>query len=336
MMVRCIRVPKAQGEPARQALIASGQLDLAFRIRADGDDLLIPVTGDGDGYPVEEDELAGQMHEEGDYRLLVTDVPDDLRTLLPSSFDVIGDIGILKLDDQLLPYRAAVGLALMKAAPNLRAVFLDGGVKGEFRIRDLTKIVGAGTSETIHKESGTRMLTDPAQVYFNSRLANERARIATLVRPGEIIIDMFAGVAPFGTVIGKHAQPQVIYSIDLNPACERFMRENMRLNHLDCIVPLTGDATVVVKDLPAADRIIMNLPQLADRFLDVALGKLKPTGVIHMHKILEREELTDFQAGLVARMAAAGYGIRIAKVTELKSYSPTSSVYVFDICFVSA
>ncbi len=223
-MVRCIRVPKADGEKARQALIDTHQLDCGHRIRAEGGDLLIPVTGDGAGYPVEDEDLKVQEQAEADYRA-AAEVPAALRDQLPSSFDTVGDIAILKLEEPLRPYQHAVGEALLKVSPNLRAVFLDHGVKGEFRIRELEKIAGTGTSETVHRESGTMMLTDPSVVYFNPRLANERARVAALVRPGEVIIDMFAGVAPFGTVICRHARPQVVYSIDLNPACERFMRE---------------------------------------------------------------------------------------------------------------
>ncbi len=329
-MVRCIRVPKAAGEKVRRALIDAGELDPGHCIRVDGDSLLIPTTGDGMGYPVEDDELKAQTHAPTDYRE-IAEVPAALKDELPSSFDTVGDIAILKLEEPLLPYRHAVGTALLRVLPNLRAVFLDGGVKGEFRIRDLEKIAGEGTSETVHRETGTRMLTDPSVVYFNSRLANERARVAGLVCPGEVIIDMFAGVAPFGTVICKHAAPKVVYSIDLNPACERFMRENMRLNHIDNLVPITGDAVQAVRDLPSADRIIMNLPQIADRFLATALSKLKPTGTIHMHKILECTELPVFEQQLKKQMATAGYEIRIVQVTELKSYSPTMSVYVFDI-----
>ncbi len=75
----------------------------------------------------------------------------------------------------------------------------------------------------------------------------------------------------------------------------------------------------------------MNLPQIADRFLPAALGKIKSTGTVHMHKILERTEMEQFRQELTAKMAAAGYDIRIEQVTELKSYSPSMSVYVFDI-----
>lgn len=330
-MVRCIRVHRTEGETYRRGLLEEGYLDLSHRIKREGEWILLPCTCDTfRGIPTEDVELDGQEQVSGDYRDYV-DVPDGLRSLLPNSHDVVGDIAITKLDDPLLSYKEDIGKAMLNASPNLRAVFLDRGVKGEFRIRDLEKIAGTGSSETIHKEFGTRLKTDPSKVYFNPRLAGERHRVASLVRPGEAIIDMFAGVAPFGCVICRNARPSKVYSIDLNPACEYYMRENARLNHIDNMECFIGDSVRIVPDLPKADRVIMNLPQIADRFLDTALRAVKPTGTIHMHKIMEREEFPGYADRLGEEMADKGLKMRISGVSELKTYSPTMSVYVYDI-----
>lgn len=329
-MTRCVRVPKREGEQARSRLVSEGRLDLGSRIRAEGDFLLIPVTEGGlDGYDVVEAETEVQGHRPREYSE-VADVPEDLRPLLPSSFDVVGDVAMIKLPDELLPYREAVGEALIQVNRSIRIVFLDFGVKGEFRIRDLEKIAGTGGSETVHKEFGVRLFTDPARVYFNPRLSNERSRIAAQVRDGEVIIDMFAGVAPFGTVICRLAHPEVVYSIDLNPDAEHFARMNAERNHVDNLVPMTGDSSELIHTLPMADRIIMNLPQIADRFLPVALDRLKHGGTVNMYKILEREEFQSFLEGLVSDAAEAGHRISIDH-SELKTYSPTMSVYSLDI-----
>lgn len=330
-MVRCVRVPRSEGEAVRAGLLDSGILDTGHRIRADGADLLIPMLSDSfGGYPAEDVELAGQEHAETDYRNLL-DIPPELRDGLPNSYDVIGDVAILKLADALLPYRSEIGGALMKVTPNIRVVMLDSGVKGEYRIRDLEKICGSGTSETVHREFGVRMFTDPSRVYFNPRLATERARVAADVGDGEVVIDMFAGVAPFGMVICKQSSPKVVYSIDLNPDAEAFMRRNMDANRVRNMVPITGDAGEVVSGLPEADRIIMNLPQMSDAFLRYALAKVRVGGKIHMYRILERSEVGGFASGMTADMRELGLNMRIDRASELKTYSPTMSVYSFDI-----
>ena len=329
-MVRCILVPKRDGEAVRSQLMAEGMLDLDSKIRSEGDCLLIPILCDSfGGLEVVERDLEAQEHKVTDYTE-IANVPDDLRPVLPSSFDVVGDVAMLKIPEELWDYRHQIGDALIKANRNIRVVFHDYGVKGEFRIRDLEKIAGEGGPETVHKEFGVKLYTDPSKVYFNPRLSSERARIAELVKDGEVIIDMFAGVAPFGTVIGKMANPSIIYSIDLNPEAERFARMNAEKNHIGCIEPLTGDSSKLIYDLPMADRVIMNLPQIADRFLGFAMDRMKEGATAHMYKIIEREDFPGFCSDLADRMAEAGHHIEI-RSSELKTYSPTMSVYSMDV-----
>lgn len=330
-MQKCIRVPKKEGERVRTELITKGLLDVTRKIASERDFLIIPITSEKyEGYEVIEAELEPLEQTQTDYKE-VLDVPNDIKDELPTSFDVIGDVAIIKLHDELLQYKHQIGEAMMAVNSSLRVVMMDSGVKGDLRIRELERIAGDGGPETIHKEFGVRMIVDPSKVYFNPRLATERARIASLVRDDEVIIDMFAGVAPFGLVICKKAKPKVVYSIDLNSNAESFARRNIEINHIDNIVPITGDAAIVVKDLPDADRILMNLPQIADQFLIDALGKVKTGGMIHMHKLMERDQLDEFSDEIVKNAGSRGFMMEIEKISELKTYSPTMSVYVFDI-----
>ncbi len=328
-MVRCIRVPKREGEVVRSRLLEEGVLDIAHRIGSDGDFLILPVLDSVPGYEDFDSELREQERPAGDYRENLR-LPEDLRELLPNSFDVIGDIGMMKIPEELLPYRHDIGEAMMKANHSLRCVFSDSGVKGELRVRDLELIAGEGTSETVHKEFGARMHTDPTKVYYNPRLAGERNRIASEVKDGEIVIDMFAGVAPFGIQICRTANPETVYSIDLNPEAEHFALINKNDNKATQLVPITGDANDVVPTLPKADRIIMNLPQIADRFLPLALSHLNRGGTVHLYKIIERVDFPKLCEEMAAMAAENGHSISI-ETSELKTYSPTMSVYAIDV-----
>lgn len=328
-MAMCIRVPKREGEPVRRRLMDEGLLDPDLRIASDGDSLLIPVTGPVEGFETEDRELRPVDRPVGDYRHLV-DLLDGLRDQLPISFDVVGDVGMVKIPEELRPYREGIGRAMMQANRTLRVVFEDSGVKGDLRVRDLDLIAGSGSSETVHTEFGARMHTDPARVYFNPRLAGERHRVASQVRDGETVIDMFGGVAPFGVQMCRASRPAAVYSIDLNPEAERFALMNRKDNRAEALHPITGDAAEVVPRLPMADRIVMNLPQIADRFLPLALSHLNPGGTVHMYKIIERDLFDGLCAGMVSDAAAEGRRIDIDSF-ELKTYSPTMSVYALDI-----
>lgn len=328
-MVRCIRVPKSEGNPVRLALKAEGLLNVGAKIGVDGEFLLIPILSDSFGnYRVEDADLEVLEHRETDYRMFL---PEDIRDALPNSYDCIGDVIVVKIIDELSSYKNDIGDALLRVNGNVRLVLMDGGVKGELRIRELEPIAGTGSSETRHRESGVTMLTDPGKVYFNPRLATERMRVASEVKDGEVIIDMFAGVAPFPLVIAKHANPDVIYSIDMNHDAYLYMIENIRINKVSNVVPLEGDAAVVVRGLPLADRVVMNLPQMAYRFLDVALSNTKKGGVVHLHRIMERTTCDGEMGSLIDEMCSKGLDCHMVKKHEMKTYSPTASVYVFDI-----
>jgi len=320
-----------KGEDVKNMLASSDLLNSGAKIKADGDHILIPILSDDfENYEVIDADLESNEIKERDYRN-IADVPDELRNMLPNSFDVIGDIAVVKMPDDLIPYANAVGDAMLTTSSSLRAVFMDVGVKGDLRIRDVRMIAGYGASETLYKEFGVTMVVDPVKAYFNPRLSTERMRVATLVKDGEVIIDMFAGIAPFPLVIAKHSKPSVIYSIDLNADAVELMERNITMNKVSNITAICGDSSRAIKELPMADRIIMNLPQIADAFLPDALSHLKTGGTIHMHKIMERDSSDDIVAELVSRMRSIGYNIRIDRMAELKTYSPTMSVYVLDI-----
>lgn len=328
-MVRCVRVPKSEGNPVRLAIKAEGLLDTGHRIGTDGDHLLIPILADSYGtFPVEDRELETLDRRETDYRMLL---PEDIRDTLPNSYDCIGDIIVVKVVEALRPYRADIGNALITVNPNVRLVLMDNGVKGELRVRDLEPIAGTGPSETRHRESGVTLLTDPGKVYFNPRLATERMRVSSLVRDGETIIDMFAGVAPFPIVISRHSNPDIVYSIDLNHDAYLYMVENIRINKVTNVVPMEGDASTLIMDLPMADRVIMNLPQIAYRFLDVALSRTRKGGTVHMHRIMERSAADIDTRSLIDGMGNKGLPCHLDNMIEMKTYSPTASVYVMDI-----
>ncbi len=328
-MTRCLKVPRQDAEEARNAAIEAGVLDRGHRISRDGEHVYIPVTADLEGrWEMVDWDAPVREETEGDYRR-IAQVPEELRDLLPSSFDIIGDVAIVRLPPELEEHSKAIGEAMLTAGSNLRLVLRDGGVKGETRVRELESIAGEGESETLHTEFGVRMLVDPRRVYFNPRLANERHRIAQLVREGETIIDMFAGAGPFPLVIWKNSPPARIYAVDLNPAAVEYMEKNIRLNRTDGITPLQGDVNEVMEGLPLADRIIMNLPQSAADFLPLAISRCRPGATLHLYLISEREDWPD----MLDRVLASGEGreLQADMEKELKTYSPTMSVYALDL-----
>lgn len=336
MRTICLKVPRGEAESVRKKLLSLGLLDISLRISREGEDIFLPLKG-GEvpdmSYEAVERDLEDRELRETDYRSLV-DASPEVRDRLPVSFDVIGDVAIIRVDDEMLPLAPDIGRALMTAHPRLRTVALDRGVKGELRVRDLEVIAGEPRTETVHIEYGIRLKIDPATVYFNPRLSNERRRIASLVREGEKVVDMFAGVGPFSIMIAKYARPEIIYAMDLNHDAVEYMKENIRLNKVATVLPIEGDSRQLVFDVPCADRIIMNLPHSGREFFHDALTRLKLGGIIHFYTICDREDIDAVLQRLVTEAAGMGVLIAVLHQEELKTYSPSMSVFSADIGLV--
>ena len=115
-----------------------------------------------------------------------------------------------------------------------------------------------------------------------------------MVKEGETIIDMFAGVGPFSILIAKTHENVKVYAIDINPEAIALLKKNVRLNRVEGKVhPVLGDAKQIIKQKLSgvADRVIMNLPEKAIEFVRAACEALKPEGgVVHFYGFVTAEE----------------------------------------------
>ena len=205
-----------------------------------------------------------------------------------NSFDIIGDIAIVKLPDPSPANAQAVAEAIMSRHKGMKTVLIQSAkVSGDYRLRRLTHVAGENKTRTVHKESGCVFAVDVETCYFSPRLLLERWRIAQLVKPDEIVVNMFAGVGCFSIIIAKQVPSAKVYSIDVNPMAIQFMQENIRLNRVyGKVVPLLGDSKTIIENKfqRIADRVLMPLPEKALEYLPCAVSALKAGGGwIHFH-----------------------------------------------------
>jgi len=303
--VPCLKTPKAYGEKVITTANKLGIIDKELEIQRDDNHIYVPLTRkpkteeleklreycpaiEVSTYTFPERRKQPKTIHEG----LEDRMPPHLLACLPRALDFVGDIAIVEIPPELEAYKAEIGNAIMQVYKNVQTVLAKAGaVKGEHRLREFNVIAGQPKTETIHKEHGCRFHVDLAKAYFSPRLSHEHKRVASMVREGETVIDMFTGVGPFAILIAKSHCNVKVYAIDINPAAIELLKKNIRLNRVDGKVhPILGDAKQIVKKQlrRTADRIIMNLPEKAIEFVETACEALKPEGgIIHFYSFVK-------------------------------------------------
>lgn len=313
MRAPSVRVPVAEGEATRQALLAADLLDQHLEIEVEEGWLYLPVTdaaAAAAAYDVTEREF-----EPRETQTLPADLLDE-----PPSYERVGDLVMLHEED---PARARrIAEAMMASDLHVKTVVNRASeVRGTERVREWDVLAGDGT-ETVHREYGVELAVDIARVYFSARLATERQRVVGQVVPGERAFDMFAGVGPFAVRLA--AAGAEVVAVDVNPAAIEYLEANAERNGVaDRVTALEGDVREVADDYAGwADRVVMNLPHSAAGFLDAAVVIAGDDCVVHYYDIQSEED--PYAAGEAAIREAAGaeYDVDIEDRRVVRSYAP--------------
>lgn len=171
-------------------------------------------------------------------------------SLIPSSFDIIGDIIILELKKELIKKEKLIAEILLKLHKNIKTVVKKAGIhKGVYRTQKLKVLAGVNKKETIYKENNVKIKLDVEKVYFSPRLSSERKRIMNLIKPDESILVMFSGCGPYPLVLSKNTKAKEIYGVEINPIAHRYAIENLKLNKLKNIFLYCGDVKEILPKL---------------------------------------------------------------------------------------
>ncbi len=255
-------------------------------------------------------------------QVLAKQLPTEIIPLVSKSFDVIGDIAIIELSPIAQPFEKNIAEVLMKVHKNVKAVYSKAGPIIDIqRLRPLHHILGVTRTETIHKEFGCRFKIDISKAFFSPRLSAEHRRVAEQVRPGECVVDMFAGVGPFSILIAKRLNDVQIHAIDANPGAAELISENVRMNKVqDGVKVWPGDARIVIENnlSGVATRVIMNHPSQASEFLEPACKALRRDGgIVHYYTFAEGlESESNARKELAAALDDSGW--KIEKTMETR------------------
>lgn len=248
---------------------------------------------------------------------------------MPSSYEIIGDIAILNLDEE--PDNIdEIAKTVTQQNPSVNTVLRKTGqLSGEFRVGDYDTLRGKET-ETTHTEHGCRYKIDPTASYFSERLGHERERVIDKIEENEQFHVWFAGVGPYAILAARKTDLSHVHAIEKNPdACE-YLETNITLNDVDnTVTPHCGDVRTIAPTCDPPDRIVMPLPGSADAFLELALELINDNGVIHYYRFAPDED-TWTQPEQEIEQAAANVerDVTIDERTICGHYAP----YIHRIC----
>ncbi|HWQ67742.1 MAG TPA: 50S ribosomal protein L11 methyltransferase [Methanospirillum sp.] len=291
-------IERSEAERYRRHLLAQGQLDCHLKVRSEGDRILFPVTSQVEG------------------AIFTTFEVIHGRVELPRH-ERIGGIAIIQDND---PQGAEL---LLKERSSVHTVlFAESGVEGEYRTKRFRVLAGEQTTATICTEYGRTFCIDLEKAYFSARLSSERQRIVSVMTGGETVLDLFAGVGPFAIMLAPAAQ--VIWACDINPGAISLLIKNIALNRVKNVIPVYADGSILPDIFTTRfDRIIMNLPMIAEQFLPVAFRLCRPGGVIHLYALVSEEE------NIEERIRA--FPVSDIRVHHVRSYAPGKDHRVYDI-----
>ncbi|HJK79222.1 MAG TPA: SAM-dependent methyltransferase [Methanocorpusculum sp.] len=190
---------------------------------------------------------------------------------------------------------------------------------GVMRLPDVTVLFGTPHDVTF-RETGITYTLNPAKVMFSQGNRLEKQRIRNLIRPGEQVADMFAGIGYF--TLSAAVAGAVVHAMEINPDSCGYLRRNAEANGVaDTVTIDCGDCRTHLAG--PYDRILMGHFDAPD-FLSAALAHAKSGTVLHVHGLGDRTgDLTDTLQG-------AGFRYSLSE-HKVKKYASRTWHCVWDI-----
>ena len=253
---------------------------------------------------------------------------------MPSGYQRMGRVLLLRLPASYRPYFPLIGRAWQEELGVATVLTQVGPVDGELRRPQVEPLAGSET-ETEVVEHGLRWSFDAAEIMFAAGNRTERRRAGSLVRPGESVVDLFAGIGYFAIPAAVYGCAFRVVAVEKNPLAYRYLLENVGRNEVaDRVECVLGENRTVPLDVRAADRVFLGYLPDAVPWVTRALELLRTGGGwVHVHTVADARAARDTACRRVA-VAARAAGATILEpphAREVKPYGPGRTHVVVDV-----
>jgi tRNA (guanine37-N1)-methyltransferase len=323
-----IKVEIRQAEEVKKYLLDKKLYSKEYRPKKSNNKISFPLIKKEDHllktFKAKFEEAVFEKVKEKSYKDLLQGFNNAELQLLPSSYDIVGDIIIIELTDELISKEKQIADALLKIHSNIKVILKKKGIhEGEYRTQTLKHLAGDKKTITLYKENNASLKLDVAKVYFSPRLSTERKRTYKQVQKAEKILVMFSGIGVYPIVISKNTTAKKIVAIEKNPIAHKYAVQNVKLNKLKNIVLIKGDVRVIVPKLKEKfDRILMPLPKNAGTFLDLLRYIIKKGTVIHFYDFAHRDNMNEAEVKIKDFCKKSNIKCKILRTVKCGQFSP--------------
>ena len=252
---------------------------------------------------------------------------------MPRGYHRFGRVLVIQRPESLAPFDALLGEAWRSELGVATVLVKSGPVEGELRTPRVHALVGDRT-ETEVVEHGVRYRFDAARILFAAGNRSERYRVGRLVRPGEVVADLFAGIGYFAIPAALPGRAAGVWAVEKNPESVRYLAENAVLNGVqDRIRIVPGDNRSVALPARSFDRVLLGYLPSAMPWIPHAVPLLRPSGGwLHLHTVADvRAPLAQSVGEVDAALEVAG-AVRLepSRGRIVKPYGPGRNHLVVD------
>ncbi len=339
-MAYCIKVRKKNAEKAKRYLVRNGLFNRGYKVFSRKSFIYFPILHVPNGKDAKVLKTLGSVEVEDferssikSYRDLLTEEFRDIEKL-PTGYDLLGNIAVIDAEAGDAKKIARIVIRVNKGVETV--VRKAGAVTGLYRTRRYLHVLGKKNFISRYKENNCLFVFDIRKVFFSTRLAYERQRISKLVKKDEQVIVMFAGVGPFAIEIAKAMPSSKVIAMELNKHAYEAMLNNIKLNHVENVIPELGDVNrLAARHKNFADRIVMPLPKDSYNFLGAVLAVAKPNCIVHYYTFGSKESaFEDSEKRLREFFNMHGVKIRIVGKRVVRPYSAKEVEIVMDFKLV--
>jgi tRNA wybutosine-synthesizing protein 2 len=252
---------------------------------------------------------------------------------MPRGYQRLGRVLLLRLPESLRPYYPTIGSAWQSELGVATVLAVVGPVVGELREPRVEPIAGSMT-ETEVTEHGVRWRFDAARIMFAAGNRTERRRAGALVRPGETVIDLFAGIGYFTIPAARFGRAREVLAVEKNPVAAGYLASNAELNGVRGQVTIVrGDNRLVELPEGGADRVFLGYLPSSMPWIARAVPLLRPSGGwLHLHTSVDARGAREaaIRDAELALVDAGARPVEPLSAREVKPYGPGRTHVVVD------